>query len=323
MARPQVFLSSTFYDLKQVRSDLDHFIREMGYDPVRNERGNIPYPGSEQLQESAYREVERSDIVVSIIGGRYGSESNETPYSISQKELKRAIDTGKQLFIFVARDVLGDYNVWKLNKEKPDISFPSVNDTRVFSFLDFVEALPMNNAMAPFDESREITSYLREQWAGLFQRFLQEQRKAKELELLESLRQTSMDLAQLVKETRQDTATSNLVIKSVLFDWNPACEQVRRLLEIKFRAYFMRKSELSTLLEALGFSEAEPELGYLVWWRDLESTRTYVKVAVSIFDNEGRLKVYSSATWKEEWIQRDDEALELCDQGITDDDVPF
>ena len=29
MARPRVFVSSTFYDLKQVRSDLDRFIREI------------------------------------------------------------------------------------------------------------------------------------------------------------------------------------------------------------------------------------------------------------------------------------------------------
>lgn len=27
MARPRVFISSTFYDLKQIRADLDNFIR--------------------------------------------------------------------------------------------------------------------------------------------------------------------------------------------------------------------------------------------------------------------------------------------------------
>lgn len=37
MARPRVFISSTFYDLKQIRADLDNFIRSLGYDVVRNE----------------------------------------------------------------------------------------------------------------------------------------------------------------------------------------------------------------------------------------------------------------------------------------------
>ena len=41
MARPRVFISSTFYDLKQIRADLDNFIRSLGYDVVRNEEGAI------------------------------------------------------------------------------------------------------------------------------------------------------------------------------------------------------------------------------------------------------------------------------------------
>lgn len=43
MAKPRIFISSTFYDLKQIRTDLDNFIKGMGYDVVRNEQGNIPY----------------------------------------------------------------------------------------------------------------------------------------------------------------------------------------------------------------------------------------------------------------------------------------
>jgi hypothetical protein len=43
MAKPRVFISSTFYDLRQLREDLDDFIRSMGYEAVRNEEGNIPF----------------------------------------------------------------------------------------------------------------------------------------------------------------------------------------------------------------------------------------------------------------------------------------
>ena len=42
MARPRVFISSTFYGLKQVRSDLEIFIKSIGYDPVLHERGAVP-----------------------------------------------------------------------------------------------------------------------------------------------------------------------------------------------------------------------------------------------------------------------------------------
>ena len=98
MARPRVFISSTFYNLKQVRSDLEAFIRGLGYEVVLNERGAIPYGHEEKLEEYCYREINSCDIVVAIIGGRFGAPSQQEPYSISQIELKTSTDLGKPTY---------------------------------------------------------------------------------------------------------------------------------------------------------------------------------------------------------------------------------
>lgn len=37
MAKPRVFFSSTFYDLRQMRADIDQFLRGVGHDAIRNE----------------------------------------------------------------------------------------------------------------------------------------------------------------------------------------------------------------------------------------------------------------------------------------------
>lgn len=50
MAKPRIFISSTFYDLRQVRSDLYQFIESLGYEPIRNEEGDIPYGKEEELE---------------------------------------------------------------------------------------------------------------------------------------------------------------------------------------------------------------------------------------------------------------------------------
>ncbi len=34
MAKPRVFISSTYYDLRHIRNDLDGFIKELGYEPT-------------------------------------------------------------------------------------------------------------------------------------------------------------------------------------------------------------------------------------------------------------------------------------------------
>ncbi len=43
MPKPRVFISSTFYDLVQLREDIARFITDMGYEPVRHEAGDVAY----------------------------------------------------------------------------------------------------------------------------------------------------------------------------------------------------------------------------------------------------------------------------------------
>jgi hypothetical protein len=105
MAKPIVFLSSTFYDLRYIRNDLERFVQEMGYDPIMNERGQIAYGRNESLEQYCYREISTCDILVHIVGGKYGSISLKEPYSISQMELKTAHDLHKQIYVFVESPV--------------------------------------------------------------------------------------------------------------------------------------------------------------------------------------------------------------------------
>ena len=121
MAHPRVFISSTYYDLKIVRADLERYIKDRGFDPVLNERGQIPYGNDEKLEEYCYKEIEHCDILVSIIGRRRGSSSSHDPYSISQKELKTVIDLGRPVYIFVEKSVLAEHKTYEKNREYEEV----------------------------------------------------------------------------------------------------------------------------------------------------------------------------------------------------------
>ena len=43
MAVPRVFISSTCYDLQEIRFQLRRFIQDIGYEPVMSEFGDIFY----------------------------------------------------------------------------------------------------------------------------------------------------------------------------------------------------------------------------------------------------------------------------------------
>lgn len=67
MAKPRIFISSTFYDLKYIRTEIDQFLENLGYQPIRNEEGDIPYGKEDALEEYCYKEIQNVDILISII----------------------------------------------------------------------------------------------------------------------------------------------------------------------------------------------------------------------------------------------------------------
>lgn len=178
MAVPRIFISSTFYDLRQLREDIDFFIRDLGYEPIRHETGSIPYGNDLPLDQYAYNEVGLADVVICVIGGRFGSDSSEsTAASITQHELEYAIKKGIQVFIFIESKVATEFETYKENQGNHSIRYRHADNPKVYSFIEKLHALPNNNPISTFDTSRDIIDYLKAQFAGLFQRYLTDRRQ--------------------------------------------------------------------------------------------------------------------------------------------------
>jgi hypothetical protein len=310
MAIPRVFISSTFYDLKQVREDLERFIRELGYDPVRHEAGNIPYGKEEKPEKYAYREVELCDILVSIIGNRYGTESSAPgPYSISQQELRTAIEKGIQVFIFIEKGVSSEYNTYKLNKGNKEIKYGFVDDVRIYQFIEEIYALPNNNPIATFETSKDIINQLQLQWAGLFQRFLQEQQRMSELRILDEMKTVASTLKDLVDYFTASGNDKDEAIQSILTINHPAFRRFAELTNTKYRVMFTDEDELRQWLESRGFELEEMQQIFGVSSNELtdyqykHNKNIGIKfLKENIFNAQGKLKIYSANEWNDEWV---------------------
>lgn len=175
MAKIRVFISSTFYDLEQIREDLEKFIENFGYEPVLSEKGDIPYGKEEELEEYCYKEIENCDIIVALIGGRFGSLSKYKERSITQIEIETSLKLKKQVYVFINKDVLSEFKTYLINKGNPKINYNYVDDVKIFEFIDKIYSLKKNNPIFPFDTAKDIKKVLTKQWAGLFQSFLRKQ----------------------------------------------------------------------------------------------------------------------------------------------------
>ena len=321
MAKPRVFVSSTFYDLRVLRADLGRFIREIGYEPVLFEQGHVAYGKDDALEEYCYREISTCDIVVNIIGGKIGTYSRDGATSITQKELKKAIFEGKQIYIFVEKGVLSEFRTWQQNKDVAGFKPVAVNDTKVYSFIEEIMALPSGNPVEDFDTSEDITRFLREQFAGLFQRLLQDQAREKELNIVESLASAASILNHLVTYLTEQRSKGDQAIKDILLSSHPAFAAVKKAAKIQYRVVFHTLAELDALLSARGYEKDEITVSTDHEW-DSVTAKQGVRVSSEVFDEAGNVKIIKPEEWKDEYVSTyvfDPKPKPKQD----DEDVPF
>jgi hypothetical protein len=113
---------------------------------------------------------------------RFGED--KTRISITQAEVLQAIQMRVPVFAFVDSGVMRDHLTYEKNKNKPIISqieFSSIDkaDTApyIFEFINFLRLRNENNSIFEFSRFEDIENQLKKQWAGLFQRLLNEQRE--------------------------------------------------------------------------------------------------------------------------------------------------
>lgn len=197
MAIPRVFVSSTYYDLKHMRSSLEKFIESLGFEAILSEKGSIAYSPERPLDESCYKEAEASDILVLIMGGRYGSPSsseNKRPEkkfferydSITKKEFEAAVAADVPIFIAVDRAVHVEYETFLKNKASETVQYAHVQNVNVFVLLESILNMPKNNPVFTFDKPSEVEDWLRLQWAGLFGEMLRTRTEHSQLASLAS-----------------------------------------------------------------------------------------------------------------------------------------
>lgn len=172
--RPTIFVSSTCYDLNQVRVDLKQFIESIGLDPVMSEFDCFPVnPNHNNITNCLENVKNRADILVLIVGARHGSLT-ETGKSITNLEYLEAKAKGIPIYIFIHKTIKTILPIWEKNKDG-DYS-ESVDTTKLF---DFVVSLRENKDkwVYSFETAQEITTTLKKQLAFLFMEALEIKKK--------------------------------------------------------------------------------------------------------------------------------------------------
>jgi hypothetical protein len=207
MPKLKVFVSSTCYDLNFVRERLREFILNLGYEPMMSDYNDLLYDTNNHTHTSCVNEVVYCDILIFIIGGRFGGDAvpealsisnliefenfidkykidKNFKYSISFLEVLKAFEFNIPIFTFVLSDVFNDHKTYEKSKKKKNIvkniQFGSLEKPKsaeyIFEFINFIKKRNKNNALFFFSKIQDIEDTLKNQWADLFQRLISENR---------------------------------------------------------------------------------------------------------------------------------------------------
>ncbi|CAG19724.1 DUF4062 domain-containing protein [Photobacterium profundum] len=226
MAVPRVFISSTCYDLKHIRESLKYFVKNIGYDPVLSDEGDVFYNPHSHTHDACLDEVSNCQIFVLIIGGRYGGIHANSTESITNEEYRIAVSNNIPVFTMVDASVSADHYLYQMNGkntliDRDKVTYPASDNVKIFHFINEVRKKSFNNAIFPFRNFLDIETYLKKQWAGMLFDFLlrakNEGQTAITNKLLSDLSQASRKTEELVKfvYSKLDEANAETVINSV------------------------------------------------------------------------------------------------------------
>lgn len=306
MAKPRVFVSSTYYDLKYVRERLNRFLLSYNMEPVLFEYDKVYYNPGGSPTSSCYKEIEGCHLMILIIGGRYGSldkeqerEAYDSEYiSVTQNEYKTAIEKGVPTMVFIDRNVYTEYKTYQNNKSKlpTDFKFAYVDDVKIFEFISKVG----KGTVRDFDKVEDIEHYFAHQISGMLCEYLTGLQSNKEQEKIK----TAVDEIKTVSSSMQNMINS--IAGKVLG------EQDEKYKEALFE---QKKSLVDFFLELLRQNVHWGTFAFDVAKEKLIELRTIFLDTILSKDNITEIKAITD--WKSKW-EAEQALCSLCEHKLNE-----
>lgn len=188
----------------------------MGLEPVLFEYGNVAFDPYSPLDEPCYGEAATCDVMVLIIGGRYGSpasdvENRQEEYeSITKKEHDTAVRHHVPVYTLIEANVYSEYHTYLKNSNVAGFQPVHADDPQIFRFIESILSRPRGNPVHPFRTVDDITSWLKAQWTGRFRELLRRERERVEIEGLNERVQSIYDLLDTLTEYVQKSLGKNI-----------------------------------------------------------------------------------------------------------------
>lgn len=122
-----VFLSSTVYDLIDVRAELRQCLLDAGYSVSMSDRGDSDFELQHDTNsiETCLRNVDRAEAVIVVLSQRYGGRLAKAGFpdlSATHLEYRRARERGKKTLVYARSNLEAEYYLWAKNHSQTPLA---------------------------------------------------------------------------------------------------------------------------------------------------------------------------------------------------------
>lgn len=177
----KIFISSTCYDLIDLRAALAAELRDMGATPLLSDERTSEFEVSgapdENSIQTCLNNVQTSDAVIFVLSQRYGPPLPKPFASVSATHLEylEAEKHKKRRYVYVRDRLSGDYDLWRAQGAPADFKgawIKSPKDHGLFRLIEDHRQLVRNNEadrmnwFIPFTDVRDLTQDVRRRFAA-------------------------------------------------------------------------------------------------------------------------------------------------------------
>lgn len=254
--KPAIFVSSTCYDLGQVRLNIKTLIENLGLTPVLSEHESFPVNVFSDTVSNCLENVQnKADILILIVGGRYGFQTANGK-SVTNLEYLEAKKKGIPIFVFIDQKILDIIPLWEKN---PTSDFSDYVDNNVL--FEFVKKLKLYNEnwVFGFNSSQDIETVIKHQIPYLFMESLLIKQKydSKKLNLPSDKYSPKATKIVLDGEAYWEYRLFAELLKDYIYSYS------EKRMDFKYGISFSTKTNIETPSEVIAFiqgkqSELEP-----------------------------------------------------------------
>jgi len=173
----KIFVSSTIYDLIDVRAEVAEHLRKMGLTPIMSDDMDSPFKIDTNASSIAtcLSNVRGCSAFVCILSQRYGPRLGAYGFdnvSATHLEYNEAKALGIPIYFYIRDKLDGEFSIWKKNRAASFVWISKPEDQHLFEFIDARKALVAggdNNWCDTFGDSIGLKKRIQKDLGGLSQ----------------------------------------------------------------------------------------------------------------------------------------------------------